>query len=169
MFLAALAFFGGCDTLYRLLQKEGAEERDILGEVTALSPNPRVITLQRLLNLYGYHAGPPDGILGANTRNALEAFQRDNGLPPSRFADKATWALLTRYETLGLVADGEIDVAVVQRVLKKAGCDPGPVDGKLGRKTRAAIRAFQKKEGLAADGRVGYQTLTALARYLAEP
>ncbi|MCF6199726.1 MAG: caspase family protein [Hyphomicrobiaceae bacterium] len=41
-----------------------------------------------------------------------------------------------------------IDVARIQRCLQKAGFNPGPVDGKSGRKTINAYRAFQSKTGL---------------------
>ncbi len=45
--------------------------------------------LQGLLNRAGYGAGTPDGIIGANTKRALRAFQRDNGLPADGFASSA--------------------------------------------------------------------------------
>lgn len=45
-------------------------------------------------------------------------------------------------------------VADLQTRLKGLGYDPGPADGQLGPKTRAAIRAYQKDEGLEADGLV---------------
>ena len=35
---------------------------------------------QSLLSEMGYHAGPADGVLGPRTREAIRAFQRDNGL-----------------------------------------------------------------------------------------
>jgi hypothetical protein len=40
----------------------------------------------------------------------------------------------------------------VQAYLSALGYKPGPIDGKLGRKTKAAIKAFQKDEGLTIDG-----------------
>lgn len=36
--------------------------------------------VQRQLNALGYDAGPDDGLMGSRTRNALSAFQRDQGL-----------------------------------------------------------------------------------------
>ena len=50
----------------------------------------------------------------------------------------------------------------VQTALLKAGFDPGPLDGRLGKKTRTAIKEFQKKNGLATDGVVGERTWAAL-------
>jgi lytic murein transglycosylase len=37
--------------------------------------------LQRLLNEKGYDVGKPDGIIGSRTREAIEAFQGESGLP----------------------------------------------------------------------------------------
>ena len=55
-----------------------------------------------------------------------------------------------------------VSVSDVQSALTRAGLDPGPVDGKLGKKTRSAIKAFQRKNGLTADGVVGKKTWAAL-------
>ena len=46
------------------------------------------------------------------------------------------------------------DVLEVQRLLAEAGYDPGPIDGIVGRKTIAAIRAFQRQFMRRPDGRV---------------
>ena len=43
-------------------------------------------------------------------------------------------------------------IARVQRGLASLGYDPGPTDGKLGPRTRAAIREFQAREGLPVTG-----------------
>jgi hypothetical protein len=50
-------------------------------------------------------------------------------------------------------AAGPDTVAGTQSDLKRLGYDPGPVDGKMGPGTRAAIIAYQKDYGLRADGR----------------
>lgn len=54
----------------------------------------------------------------------------------------------------------------IQKALKNAGLYTGPVDGKIGKETKKAIRAFQESNGLIADGIVGKQTWTELAKYL---
>jgi D-alanyl-D-alanine carboxypeptidase (penicillin-binding protein 5/6) len=40
-----------------------------------------VLELQKALAVLGYTPGPPDGAMGPNTRAALAAFERDEGLP----------------------------------------------------------------------------------------
>lgn len=53
----------------------------------------------------------------------------------------------------------------IQTALKNAGFYKGPLDGKMGPKTKEAIRAFQRANGLMADGVVGKKTLRALDKY----
>jgi hypothetical protein len=61
-----------------------------------------------------------------------------------------------------LHAQSSDDVRATQQALKDKGFDPGDVDGKNGPKTSAAVREFQKKQNLNADGKLGPQTRDAL-------
>jgi peptidoglycan hydrolase-like protein with peptidoglycan-binding domain len=54
----------------------------------------------------------------------------------------------------------------IQSALKNAGYYNGPIDGKVGRKTKDAVGEFQKANGLKADGKVGPQTWSKLKKYL---
>jgi len=54
----------------------------------------------------------------------------------------------------------------IQVALKNAGFEPGPVDGKMGRATRGAIKAFQNAHNLSPDGKVGKDTWDLLKEYL---
>jgi len=58
------------------------------------------------------------------------------------------------------------NVKQAQLALKNAGFNPGRIDGKMGRQTREAIRAFQRENNLAVDGRVGKRTWALLREYL---
>jgi N-acetylmuramoyl-L-alanine amidase len=53
-------------------------------------------------------------------------------------------------------------VKKIQRSLKRAGFDPGGVDGVFGAQTQAAVVAFQLSKGLVPDGEVGPKTAKAL-------
>lgn len=54
----------------------------------------------------------------------------------------------------------------IQIALINAGYNPGPIDGRLGKQTREAIKAFQKANNLKADGKVGRNTWNLLKEYL---
>lgn len=53
-------------------------------------------------------------------------------------------------------------VKVLQWLLNQAGYNAGEVDGIFGKKTIAAVKAFQTAKGLAVDGIVGYDTWSAI-------
>lgn len=55
---------------------------------------PGVATVQRALAALGYDPGPPDGVMGPRTREAIAAFQRDRGLTPTGTIDRGTAAAL---------------------------------------------------------------------------
>ena len=54
----------------------------------------------------------------------------------------------------------------IQKALKNAGYNPGTIDGRMGRETKDAIRAFQRANGLSADGKAGKNTWKLLKKYL---
>lgn len=76
-------------------------------------------------------------------------------LPATNF----TAANTDRYNMLRVSGVSALDV---QKALSRAGYDPGPMDGRLGKKTRSAVKAFQRSHGLTADGVVGEKTWAAL-------
>lgn len=164
--MTAVVSLTGCDVVYRMLDKEGAQEQKIIGKILPYEPNAKILEVQTLLKLYGYSIGVPDGVLGGRTRDILEEFQKDTGLKPSRFIDEATLAELHVFENNGLVAGGQLNVQRIQTLLQKSGFDPGSADGVMGAKSKKAVEQFQAAHKLEPDGRIGYQTLKALSEYL---
>lgn len=64
--------------------------------------------------------------------------------------------------------EGRIEtVAIYQKDLKRLGFYKGDVDGIAGTATKAAVRAFQKANGLVADGKYGKMTDEAVDRAIA--
>ena len=124
-----------------------------------------VKTLQEKLNAKGFDSGSVDGIFGAKTYAAVTAFQKANGLGVDGIVGKLTWGKLydatpvnvTPVTTQPMLRTGSRGDAVrkLQEMLNTKGYDCGSVDGIFGSKTKAAVLAFQKANGLGADGIVG--------------
>jgi Putative peptidoglycan binding domain len=53
---------------------------NVNGDSEAGNNAPTSVQVQQELSRLGYYHGPVDGIIGAGTRSAIEAYQRDNGL-----------------------------------------------------------------------------------------
>jgi peptidoglycan hydrolase-like protein with peptidoglycan-binding domain len=51
----------------------------------------------------------------------------------------------------------------IQRRLAELGYKPGPVDGLVGPRTRAAIRAFERDHGLAETGQASPEVIAELS------
>ena len=59
-----------------------------------LTPDQVIVDVQEQLQRAGYYDGPIDGILGPMTREAIAAFQADNGLAITSVIDEPTLATL---------------------------------------------------------------------------
>jgi len=66
------------------------------------------------------------------------------------------------------VVDPKPSTKNIQMALTSAGFDPGKIDGKMGQKTRDAVRAFQTANDLKVDGKVGKETWGLLQMFLEE-
>ena len=55
------------------------------------------ISIQKALQSAGYYKGTLDGKVGPGTREAVKAFQRDNGLEPDGVVGRQTWDKLKTY------------------------------------------------------------------------
>lgn len=134
-----------------------------------------VKTLQDKLNALGYNSGNVDGIFGAKTYAAVTAFQKANSLGVDGIVGKLTWGKIygvspaMPVETTTVVGRPTVSygsrgdaVRKLQELLNALGYDCGSVDGIFGSKTKAAVLAFQKANGLGVDGIVGPLTWAKL-------
>ena len=67
----------------------------------------------------------------------------------------------TKYTTLEFGSRGS-DVLQLQKALLELGFNPNGTDGKFGRGTETAVKAYQAARGLEVDGKAGTLTLTML-------
>jgi len=79
----------------------GEPAPQVVGESIAAQTRQPMANIQAILNDQGYDAGPVDGIMGGKTREAIIAFQRDNGLEATGNVDQAL------VEKLLTLANGE--------------------------------------------------------------
>ena len=127
--------------------------------------------LQTKLKKLGYYDAYVDGDYGDTTVAAVKAFQKKYNLTADGIAGKET---LKKLDSAYKNADSDKDndslrmgdsgsaVKDLQTKLKKLGYYDGTVDSTFGSGTYAAVRAFQKKYNLTADGVVGSETLKKL-------
>jgi len=137
---------------------------------------PSIRQVQERLNELG--ANPPlatDGAFGPLTEAAVMAFQRSSGLNADGVVGPRTWeALFTQAPpppTVWPPYPGVVlrrgmngpSIRQVQERLNELGANPRlATDGVFGPLTEAAVMAFQRANGLNADGVVGPRTWEAL-------
>ncbi len=158
---------GESNTSYQLLQSG--------------SDGTQVTALQEALIELGFLKGSADGIYGSGTANAVMALQKANGYPITGYADANLQALIfngkpvnskgtkTDIKTLPAIegttvrsGDKGVIVRTIQSKLKEKGFYTGAITGTCDNATVTAIKAFQKKNGLTADGIAGSATQEAL-------
>lgn len=140
-----------------------------------------VRALQSALIELGFLSGKVDGKFGSGTQTALLAFQEKNEYPLTGTADANLQAFLyegkpknskgkkTEVMTLSPLPGTTIRlnnigdaVVTVQTRLKELGYYAGDVTGTYDKATQKAVKAFQKANGIKADGAVGAETMNRL-------
>ncbi len=154
-----------------------------------------VLKMQKALVSLGYATGGTDGKFGPTTEIAVRQFQKDNGLTVDGAAGSATLTLLYdraegstsgstggssgssgssgstsnyfggNYNTLKYGSRGD-RVKLLQKALNQLGYSAGSADGKFGSGTQRAVVAFQRANGLTADGLAGTKTLKKIEALL---
>lgn len=136
------------------------------------SEGNEVTTLQNRLIALGYLAGSADGKFGRDTKSAVIAFQKANGLSADGvvgtdtstklYASNVVSNTVSSTQTLrvGAVSDAVRDMQ--NRLITLGYLENGEADGKFGVKTSLALIEFQKANGLSADGVAGVKTFAKL-------
>lgn len=154
---AITRFQNGCLTLKDLIAADdpmAAQARSGMAAAKHKRGNADAVRLVQLrLKDAGFEPGPIDGIRGAKTQRALGAltsgctmlrdfspspdlkkFTGTNGEPPAAVQETPDFQLAER--------PGRDAVKSLQIQLRGAGFDPGPIDGVMGPRTRAALQKY---------------------------
>lgn len=149
--------------------------------------SPEVRDLQEALTALGYYKGEITGRYGNLTMEAVRQFQKKNGLTADAVAGPRTLeklnamgkgsvgtsstasATLSASGTSGVLKKGDSSSAVrtLQENLTALGYYDGVITGSYGNLTAEAVRRFQKKNRLSADGVYGKRTQEKLESMLA--
>lgn len=135
------------------------------------SEGTAVRNLQKKLTALGYYDGEITGHFGEKTEAAVKAYQTKAGLYSDGIAGPATQAKLfgtstssTAGSKVNLTSD---EIRQLQENLKALGFyESGSVTGNYGTLTEEAVRQFQRKYGLDADGIAGTKTLAKIQSLL---
>lgn len=128
--------------------------------------------LHRRLGAAGFRDTGDADVFDDHTDKALRAFQASRRLVEDGVCGRQTWsALVDADHRLGdrmvylrsPMTRGD-DVTDLQQRLGRLGFDAGWIDGVFGPDTEAALREFQRNQGVTADGVVGRETVAALDR-----
>lgn len=149
--------------------------------IGAGSSKRAIENVQQHLKAAGYDPQRTDGVWDERTEQALKTFQQKSGLKETGRVGAGTWTklgksvFLAKDRTSPAQSMGERSAAVLasEKLLKKAGYNPGKVDGIFDRATQKASRAFEKRfRSTGSDGRIGENQLDrmkAVARAKQDP
>ena len=132
--------------------------------------------MQIVLKSYGYYNGQIDGIFGNNSKQSLILFQLNNQIEPDGIIGNETCTLLLnksniqkykiikKIEAQNTINPYSQEIYDAQLILKDLGLYLSAVDGINGEGTKKAVKEFQSKSGLVADGVIGSKTKAALSK-----
>ncbi len=128
--------------------------------------DPRVIQIQiRLMDLGYMESDEPTDYYGPVTKYSLQLFQRKHDLKIDGVAGADTLEKLYASDAKQYsvrLNDRGTDVKSIQERLRELKYLKSKANGIFGEDTEKAVKAFQKRNGLAADGSVGEMTREAL-------
>ncbi len=138
-----------------------------------------VKSIQEKLKQLGYYSGKIDGDYGSGTKKAVKAFQKAKGLKQTGNVNSTTLKKINDAMSSSSTSSSSSEtssgdgktckpgdkgeaVKAVQKKLKSLGYYSGSIDGDYGNGTKSAVKAFQKANGLTANGTANSKTISKL-------
>lgn len=154
----------------------GAQSASGRADLVQLAQSRSVREIQAQLNRLGYQAGPEDGMMGSQTRRAIEAYQNDEGLlvtgePSQSLLNHIDESVEQRFDhaeepeedTRAQATDNQADmIAAIQSELRQRDYRIPTVSGEMNDATREAIRAYERDRGFLVTGRATSELLQDL-------
>jgi peptidoglycan hydrolase-like protein with peptidoglycan-binding domain len=130
----------------------------------------QTMQLQKGLAAYGFYTGPIDGVYGQETMDAVKRAQTKLGVPADGIWGPETSQAYQAY-VKAQSGKNKPDAFVMQMQadLTTLGYYTGKVDGFYGPDTEAAVKAFQKDNGLPVTGKFDEATVNAIDAALKHP
>ena len=119
----------------------------------AARTDEQIKRMQQALIGLGYLNDKADGVYGSKTREAVRQYQKAYGLTADGSAGSKTMTSLKN------------TVTALQSDLARKGYYTGKIDSSFGSGTQAAVKAYQKKNGLNQTGIAGASTMKKLYGY----
>jgi peptidoglycan hydrolase-like protein with peptidoglycan-binding domain len=106
--------------------------------------------------------GTTGGATGTTDKSTTGTMDKSTGAADKGTMDKSAAKSDRAMKGDRMAGGNREEVKQAQQALKDKGHDPGPVDGVMGPRTQAALRDFQKKEGIRESGRLDRETMSKL-------
>ncbi|MGF1676560.1 MAG: N-acetylmuramoyl-L-alanine amidase [Rivularia sp. (in: cyanobacteria)] len=126
----------------------------------SLNPDVSLLRLQKALNrlrITDSNGNPldEDNIIGPSTVFAIKKFQEIVGIQQTGIAGDTTWGAINQILAKPVIRKNHAAGIVMKYLQYRLGAEP---DGIYGSDTEAAIKQFQRANGLSADGIIGNVT-----------
>ena len=165
---------GKLDAAYAAKGGSSSSSSSSGGDIKLNSEGSDVRKLQQDLKELGFYNAEITGKVGAKTEAAIKEFQRKYGLSADGVAGSKTLAAIASALRGSTTSSGSLTiirlgsqgsrVSQLQQDLKTLGYYSAQITGNVGSKTQAAIKKFQEKNGLTADGIAGPDTLALISK-----
>ncbi|MBR0157329.1 MAG: peptidoglycan-binding protein [Clostridia bacterium] len=147
--------------------KEALYNPDCIAKAFGLGDTgDKILEFQKRLQALGYLTTEPDGVFGNDTRMAVRRFQMQNELVEDGYLGPTTREKLMSSDAIGnalsISMQGSDVLNVQKRLYKLNYLRASDVNSYFTSTTEAAVKLFQKNNGLDIDGKVGRNTMNKL-------